>query len=227
MREILADKSNYTKKENRKIQYIVVHYTANDGDKAQGNGYYFSQPNRGASAHYFVDENEVVRSVKDKDIAWHCGAKNYMHKFCRNENSIAVEICSRKNLFGDYYFKAKSLDNASVLITELMETYNIPIENVVRHFDVTGKICPAPLIDVKKWNEFKEQIRGELMTEEQVRKIVKDEVLKILVGKSVPSTWAVKEWKEAQEEGITDGTRPTGYAKREEVAAMILRTLKK
>ena len=65
------------------------------------------------------------------------------------------------------------------------------------------------------------------MTEEQVRKIVKDEVLKILVGKSVPSTWAVKEWKEAQEEGISDGTRPTGYAISEEVAAMILRTLKK
>ena len=76
MREILADKSNYTKKENRNIEYIVVHYTANDGDKAQGNGYYFAQPNRNASAHYFVDENEIVRSVKDKDIAWHCGAKN-------------------------------------------------------------------------------------------------------------------------------------------------------
>ena len=45
MREILAHESNYIKKENRNIEYLVVHYTANDRDTAQGNGYYFAQPN--------------------------------------------------------------------------------------------------------------------------------------------------------------------------------------
>ena len=45
----------------------------------KGNRNYFSQPNRNASAHYFVDESNVVQSVKDTDTAWHCGAKSYKH----------------------------------------------------------------------------------------------------------------------------------------------------
>lgn len=69
-------------------------------------------------------------------------------------------------------------------------------------------------------------LKGEksLMTEEKVREIVTE----ILAGNNTnPSDWAVKtgEWKEATDKNITDGSRPQGYAKREEVAAMILRTI--
>jgi len=59
-----AHQSNYTKGRKKRIQYIVVHYTANDGDTARNNGNYFAQPNRNASAHYFVDESNIVQSVK-------------------------------------------------------------------------------------------------------------------------------------------------------------------
>lgn len=65
-----------------------------------------------------------------------------------------------------------------------------------------------------------------IMTEEKVREIVKE----ILAGENTqPSAWAVNtgEWETATEKGITDGTKPQGYAKREEVAAMILRTMEK
>lgn len=70
-------------------------------------------------------------------------------------------------------------------------------------------------------------LKGEksLMTEEKVREIVNE----ILSGNNTsPSDWAMKtgEWTEAKNQNITDGTRPQGYAKREEVAAMILRTMK-
>lgn len=67
IRELLAHSSNYTAMTGRNIKYIVIHYTANDGDTAQGNCRYFNAANRKASAHYFVDEQEVWRSVKDKD----------------------------------------------------------------------------------------------------------------------------------------------------------------
>ena len=90
--EMPAHISNYTKSRKQSIKYIVVHYTANDGDTARNNGKYFSQPNRNASAHYFVDECEIIQSVKDIDIAWHCGAKSYKHELCRNDNSIGIEI---------------------------------------------------------------------------------------------------------------------------------------
>ena len=74
IRELLADRSNYTAMGSRPIKYIVIHYTANDGDTAQGNCNYFRGANRNASAHYFVDGQEVWRSVRDGDKAWHCGA---------------------------------------------------------------------------------------------------------------------------------------------------------
>ena len=96
VKEMLAHPSNFTKGRKQKIQYIVVHYTANNGDTAEGNGKYFSGADRNTSAHYFVDEIKIVRSVFDKDTAWHCGAKIYRHKKCRNENSIGVEMCSKK-----------------------------------------------------------------------------------------------------------------------------------
>ena len=108
IKEMLADSSNYTKGRKQNIQYIVVHYTANNGDRAESNGKYFQQPNRNASAHYFVDESNVVRSVRDSDTAWHCGAKSYKHDKCRNDNSIGVEMCSEKDSKGQYYINEQT-----------------------------------------------------------------------------------------------------------------------
>jgi N-acetylmuramoyl-L-alanine amidase len=156
-----ADESNYEKGRKKTIKYIVVHYTANDGDTAKGNCNYFSGANRGASAHYFVDENEIYQSVNDADTAWHCGAKTYVHKECRNYNSIGVELCSRKDSDGKYYFKEKTVDNAVWLVMYLMKKYSISAENVIRHYDVTGKICPAPFVKQAEWEKFKERVKGD------------------------------------------------------------------
>ncbi len=162
IKEMLAHQSNYNKGRKQAIQFIVVHYTANNGDRAQGNGNYFSQPNRNASAHYFVDENEVVQSVKDSDTAWHCGAKSYKHPKCRNDNSIGVEMCSEKDDKGQYYINEQTQNTAIKLIKVLMEKYNIPIENVLRHYDVTGKMCPEPFVrNQMQWLDFKNKLSEE------------------------------------------------------------------
>ena len=143
---VYAHTSNYTKGRKQLIKYIVVHYTANDGDTARNNGNYFSQPNRNASAHYFVDENEIIQSVKDTDTAWHCGAKSYKHELCRNDNSIGIEICSEKDEQGKYYINESTQNNTIELIKQLMQKYDISIENVLRHYDITGKLCPEPFV---------------------------------------------------------------------------------
>ena len=151
-----AHSSNFKKGRTDSIKYIVIHYTANNGDTAKNNlNYFANNQNLSASAHYFVDENEVCQSVKDADTAYHCGAKTYKHKVCRNSNSIGIELCSRKDANGKFYFKDKTVANALSLTKELMQKYNIPVANVVRHYDVTGKICPAPMVnDEKLWKEF-------------------------------------------------------------------------
>ena len=156
---VYAHTSNYTKGRKQLIKYIVVHYTANDGDTARNNGNYFSQPNRNASAHYFVDENEIIQSVKDTDTAWHCGAKSYKHELCRNDNSIGIEMCSEKDDKGQYYINQATQNRTIKLIKVLMKQYNIPIENVLRHYDVTGKLCPEPFVrNQVQWLDFKKRI---------------------------------------------------------------------
>ena len=64
----------------------------------------------------FVDEREVWQSVKDADTAYHCGSKHgYRHKFCRNGNSLGIELCSRKDKSGRYYFKPETVERAPAL----------------------------------------------------------------------------------------------------------------
>ena len=141
-----------------RIKYIVIHYTGNNGDTALANTNYFKSC-RGASAHYFVDENSIYQSVEDKNIAWHCGASVYYHPVCRNHNSIGVELCSYKDSKGNFAFKDKTVENALWLVRELMAKYGIPAVNVVRHYDVTHKICPEPYVrDVKAWENFKARL---------------------------------------------------------------------
>ena len=152
-----AHSSNFKKGRTDSIKYIVIHYTANTGDTAKDNlSYFANNQNLLASAHYFADENEVCQSVKDSNTAYHCGSKTgYKHKYCRNSNSIGIELCSRKDGNGKYYFKDKTIANAVGITKELMQKYNVSVENVVRHYDVTGKICPAPMVnDEKLWKDF-------------------------------------------------------------------------
>ena len=98
------------------ICYLVIHFTANDGDSAKNNADYFAREAPGASAHFFVDEREIWQSVQEKDIAWHCGTRGmYFHPYCRNANSLGVELCSRKR--GEkYYFTPETVKNAQQFV---------------------------------------------------------------------------------------------------------------
>lgn len=158
--ELLAHVSNYSKGRHTTIKYLVLHYTGNNGDTALGNCQYFSSTNRNASSHYFVDGKGVYRSVRDMNVAWHCGSMNgYKHKYCRNTNSIGIEMCSRIDSNGKFYIMAETIANAVELTKYLMEKYDIPLENVIRHYDVTGKMCPRPFVeDEKLWLDFKERL---------------------------------------------------------------------
>ena len=143
---------NRTVKASRNIKYIVVHYTSNVGDTAYNNTKYFKSEYRGSSAHYFVDEDSIWQCVEDKDVAWHCGAKKYYHAECRNANAIGVEMCNSvsRNLTVER--------NTAELVRYLMDKYNIYIDHVVRHYDVTLKDCPKTFLDNSVWEKFKLQI---------------------------------------------------------------------
>lgn len=124
------------------IRYLVLHYTGNDGDSDEGNGNYFHNNKVKASCHYFVDDDSITQSVPDNQIAWHCGGKVYYHPNARNENSIGIELCDNKK-DGTIYPSQATIDRALELTRWLMQKYNIPASNVIRHWDVTHKLCPA------------------------------------------------------------------------------------
>lgn len=149
------------------IKYLVFHYTANDGDRAANNARYFRDNVVEASAHYFVDDTTVYRSVPDLRVAWAVGGSKYanadktgggtMYGRITNTNSLSIEMCDTiRN--GVYQASEATMENAAALGRVLMDKYSIPIENVYRHFDVTGKHCPSYLINAQKWAEFKKRL---------------------------------------------------------------------
>lgn len=191
--------SNYKKGRTLKIKYIVIHYTAGNGDTAKNNVDYYANNNVGASAHYYVDEYDTVyQSVKDTDTAWAVGGTSkYIHPECRNANSISIELCSRNRngngkpaTDGGWYFKEETIKNAVKLTRELMTKYNIPAENVIRHYDVWGKICPAPFVNKpSQWENFKSML--------QTNKYSYDNTVDNLISLGVTTTENMAYWEKA------------------------------
>lgn len=153
LKKKIANKKNYgSKRKISSIKYIAIHYTANDGDTDERNANYFHNNIVKASAHYFVDSDSITQSVPDDYVAYSVGGKKYSNckatgggKFygrCTNGNSISIELCDdRKNK--DIYPSAATIANAIELTKDLMKKYGISAKNVIRHFDVNGKSCPA------------------------------------------------------------------------------------
>ena len=153
MEFIACNAANYRAGRTQPVRYIVMHYTANNGDTAQNNcDYYHRVGGLQASAHYFVDEYGAMQSVREVDTAWHCGARAYWHPECRNANSIGIEMCSRKRADGSYYIKPETVANAAALARDIMQRYGIdtdrkkiqPRTTTIWQPDITASVnCPS------------------------------------------------------------------------------------
>lgn len=168
IRERRANPENYGGQRTAdQIRYLVLHYTGNDGDTAAGNASYFQNTVTKTSAHYFVDDREIFRSVPELWTAWAVGGKKYpragesgggtMYGVITNTNSISVELCDTVR-DGALQASEATLQNAAALCREIMERYGIPANRVYRHFDVTGKRCPAYFVDGERWAAFKARL---------------------------------------------------------------------
>lgn len=217
---------NYSSRNGARIQYIVVHYTAGNGDTAQNNCTYSANGARNASAHYYVGEDGVYQSVPDSLKAWHCGGTSvYKHPYCRNANSIGVEMCSRKNASGEYYIVNSVVTQTEELVKYLMQKYSIPIANVIRHYDVWDKACPEPFVrHPGQWQRFKADLAkgvDEPMTAEERTKfnglvgavsdltervdaLSKPEMVYNYIDKNIPP-WAADAVKWAKDSGVIEG----------------------
>lgn len=165
--------ANYRKGRKQDIRYIVIHYVGELGSALNNAKYFSGTAGLGMSAHYFVghaaENAKVYQSVQDEDTAWHCGADSYKHPTCRNDNSIGVELCCHQDSAGKWYFDQATVDRAVELVRGLMGRYGIDADHVLRHYDITGKNCPAPMVnDPAAWAAFKARLGGEAAPEPEL-----------------------------------------------------------
>lgn len=203
MEFIACNTDNYSAGRTQPVRYLVMHYTANNGDTAKNNcDYYHRVGGLQASAHYFVDEHGAMQSVREGDTAWHCGARAYWHPECRNSNSIGIEMCSRKRADGSYYILPETVANAAALAREIMQRYGIDTEHVVRHYDVTGKRCPMPWVDdPAQWTAFLAMLTPENTTTDEEDE---DDMVRYNTIEEVPS-WAQDTVRALVEAGALGG----------------------
>lgn len=181
------------------IKFIVIHDTANDkqGADALAHYKYLQTATRYGSAHYYVDDKQIIQTIDDNTVAWAVGdkwaRKNRTRDDVTNYNSVSVELCINQGID-----KAKAYQNLLWLTRYLMAKY--PSE-VVRHFDATGKPCPRSW-QANNWEQWW-QFKKELM--------------------NMPSKWAEKDWNWAVDNHITDGSNPQGQCTREQVVALLKR----
>ena len=160
---------------SNQIEFIVVHYLGvpnADNPDLYGGGY---------GGHYNIKRDGSVYKAADPKTAvvWHCGGGlqgsggHTFHGICTNFNSIGIEcgVCytdtSVKDASGDsdqWYFTTETQESLVYLVSKLMDEYGISLDHVIRHFDVTGKICPNPYVKNNKlrtswtWEEFKSRL---------------------------------------------------------------------
>jgi N-acetylmuramoyl-L-alanine amidase CwlA len=154
--------NHITSSPNRDIKYLAIHYTAGGSSSpgsAQAIYNVFSQ--RSASADFAVDDRDIVQFNPDLQnyYCWAIGDKGVgtLKNQATNRNTISIEICSNLKKgtsaavpnHSGWTFTDSSLKNALNLTKYLMTRYNIPKERVIRHYDVTGKLCPG----IVGWND--------------------------------------------------------------------------
>ena len=137
------------------VNGIVFHYTANPGTDAQNNRDYFEGLKDShltyASSHFVVGlEGQIIQCIPTSEI---CYASN-----SRNSDTVAIEVChpDESGKFTDETY------DALVWLTGWLCTYlEVSPDQVIRHYDVTGKICPKYFVDHEDaWNDFKDDVKA-------------------------------------------------------------------
>lgn len=153
----------------RSVRAIIAHWTANTtkGANAMANRNYFNNGSpgiggtfRAASAHYCVDSNEIVQCLPDNEVGFHIGGSRYYEPGRRimagyksltpNYFAIGFEMCVNSD--GDWN---KTRENSVDLAAYLLFKHKLTINDLLRHYDITGKDCPKMYIDEAQWGHFK------------------------------------------------------------------------
>lgn len=141
------------------VNGIVVHYTANPGTTAQQNRDYFESLKDTHETHVssqFVIglEGEIIQCVPCNEIAY---ASND-----RNSDTVSIECCIEDE---SGRFNEATYQTLIHLTAWLCGRYGLTTDDVIRHYDVTGKMCPKYYVkNEDAWDEFKADVNAYIET---------------------------------------------------------------
>lgn len=142
-----------TGKKLNSISYILIHYVGNPGSSAIANRNYFeSLKNKKiyASSQFIVGlQGEKIQCMPEDEVAYHAG------NLTMNYNSIGIEVCHPDS---SGKFNEVTIQSLGELVRYLVQKYNVSSNNIIRHYDVTGKQCPKYYVDNNRWQELKAKL---------------------------------------------------------------------
>ena len=132
------------------VKDIAIHYVANPGSTAQNNHDYFDQAETQVSAHFVVGlDGEIIQCLPLNEMSY---ATND-----RNKDTISIEVCHPDETG---QFNQATYDSLVKLTAWLCDSCGISRENVIRHYDVTGKPCPLYFVDhPDAWEQFLKDVK--------------------------------------------------------------------
>lgn len=211
------------------VRAIVAHWTANTnkGAHAMANRNYFNNGSpgpggtfRSASAHYCVDSTQIVQCLPDNEVGFHVGGVKYRPDGIRlmsgyknvtpNYFTIGFEMCV--NADGDWL---KTYAYSIELAAYLLKRHGLSTDNLLRHYDITGKDCPKMLLEEVQWQSFKWYVGRQLLQWENlpVAEVMTDR-LNVRSGPSVDK--GVIRSIDKGERVILFDVRPDGWAQIEQ-----------
>lgn len=141
--------------QSEKINNIVIHYTANPGTTAKQNRNYFEglkdSRKTKASSHFIVGlEGEIIQCVPTWEVAY---ASNH-----RNVDTVSIETCHKTS---DGTYTKETYKSMVELTAWLCEKFGLTEQDIIRHYDITGKICPKYFVeDEEAWKQFRLDVKN-------------------------------------------------------------------
>lgn len=159
--EMLLTPNEYSRPQTalNKVNGVVIHYTANPGTDALANRNYFEGLKDGktysngnyiyTSSNFIIGLNgDIIQCIPLNEVAY---ASNG-----RNEDTISIEVCHPDETGK---FTDKSYKSLVKLTAWICSEYNLKKDEIIRHYDVTGKICPKYFVEnEEEWEHFKDDV---------------------------------------------------------------------
>ncbi|MBL6786285.1 MAG: N-acetylmuramoyl-L-alanine amidase [Candidatus Pelagibacter bacterium] len=154
-------KSNFSpnhsikQRSNRDIKFVIIHYTGMQSEIESVNR--LKDPKYKLSCHYLINRRgEIIRMVRDRNVAWHAGKSKWKKFINLNNSSIGIELVNKGHRHGYQNFNKKQIINLINLCKNLKQKYLIKKENFLGHSDIAPlrKSDPGEKFPWKKLSNY-------------------------------------------------------------------------